>query len=121
MSLTQGSNTPVSPHDTVTLDGVTIAPGVVETVVALAAEQTEGVAGVVCRSTFRRKSSAPAVEVALVDDELTCRVHVVALYGVELPALGRDIQQNVMQALDGQMGIRPHRVDVFIDGIQFEG
>jgi len=120
MGVTQGSSI-TSSDENVTLDGVTIAPGVVETIVALAAEQTEGVAGVVCRSTFRRKSSAPAVDVALIDDELSCKVHVVAYYGFVLPDLGCEIQQNIKQALDGQMGIRPKRVDVFIDGIEFEG
>ncbi|MCL2491982.1 MAG: Asp23/Gls24 family envelope stress response protein [Coriobacteriia bacterium] len=107
-------------QEDVTLDGITIAPGVVETVVALAAEQTEGVAGVCARSSIRRMGSAPAVDVALEDGELTCAVHIVAYYGYLLPELGHSVQSAVRCALDGQMGIKPASVDVFIDGIEFE-
>jgi uncharacterized alkaline shock family protein YloU len=103
----------------VTLDGVTIAPGVVETIVVLAAEQTEGVAGVACRSSLRRMSNVPDVDVELIDDELTCSVHLVAEYGSVLPELGKAVQTSIASALDGQMGIRPARVDVFIDAIEF--
>ena len=107
-------------QDEVMLDGITIAPGVVETIIALAAEQTEGVAGVCARSSLRRMGSIPAIEVALVDDELYCSAHIVAYYGYNLPQLGKDVRQNVAFALDAQMGISPSRVDVYIDGIEFE-
>jgi len=120
MSMNQESN-PTSNPERVTLDGVTIAPGVVETIVVLAAEQTEGVAGVVCHSSLRRMSNTPAVDVALIDGELACSIHIVAYYGFVLPELGKAVQENISSALDGQMGMVPRRVDVFIDGIEFEG
>jgi len=105
---------------TVTLEGVTIAPGVVETVVALAAEQTEGVAGVCGRNPLRRNVNAPAVDVALIDGGLTCGVHIVAYHGYVLPDLGKAVQEKVAEALEGQIGTRPSSVDVYIDGIEFE-
>jgi uncharacterized alkaline shock family protein YloU len=105
----------------VALDGITIAPGVVETIAALAAEQTEGVALVCGRPALRRKATAPAVEVALADGRLSCTIHIVAYYGAVLPELGKSVQQAVGDALEGQVGIRPALIDIYIDSILFEG
>jgi len=110
-----------SGQGSVMLDGVTIAPGVVETIVALASKQTEGVAGVCGRSPLRKKATAPAVDVALHDGELTCGVHIIARHGHVLPEVGKAVQEKVSYALDGQLGIAPAQVDVYIDGVSFEG
>jgi uncharacterized alkaline shock family protein YloU len=107
------------PDRTVTLDGVTIAPGVVETIVGIAAEEVEGVAGVVFHSSIRRMGSVPAVDVLLVDGKIVCGVHIIADFGFNLPELGAEVQRAVSHALDGQMGIKPALVDVYIDGIAF--
>jgi uncharacterized alkaline shock family protein YloU len=106
--------------DAVSFNGITIAPGVVETIVALAASQVEGVASVRGRSPLRKKEAAPDVDVALVDGNLTCAVHIIAQYGHVLPQVGKNVQEGIADALDAQMGIRPTDIDVFIDGIQFE-
>jgi len=116
MSATAGST-----QKSVMLDGVTIAPGVVETVAALAAEQTEGVAGVCGKNTLRKKAGSLGVEVARVEGNLTVAVHIVVHYGCVLPEVGQAVQRAVLDALDGQIGIRPDSVDIYIDGIVFEG
>jgi uncharacterized alkaline shock family protein YloU len=115
MSVFQGQES-----DVVSFNGITIAPGVVETIVALAASQVAGVASVCGRSPLRKKEVAPDVDVAMVDGGLTCAIHVIAQYGHVLPQLGKDVQAEVANALDAQMGLRPTEVDVFIDGIAFE-
>ncbi|MCL2818463.1 MAG: Asp23/Gls24 family envelope stress response protein [Actinomycetia bacterium] len=121
MSAAQGTGPlPSLQHEQVKLDGITIAPGVVETIVVLAAEETEGVAGVCARSSIRKMGAVPAVDVALDDGVMTCDLHLIAYYGYVLPELGRDVQRNVRHALDAQVGIRPALIDVFFDGIEFE-
>ena len=120
MTASKGPETAQNPHH-LTLDGVTIAPGVVEMVTAIATEEVEGVAAVCGRTSLRRRSTVPAVDVELVDDTLTCSVHVVAVYGYVLHELGKEVQQAISHALEAQMGIRPSRVDVFIDDVAFDG
>ena len=113
-------STPTTGPEQLTLDGITIAPGVVETIVTLATQQTEGVGSVCGRPALRRKANAPAVEVALVDGGLTCAIHIVAYHGFVLPQLGENVKRAISEALDGQLGIRPTVIDVYIDGIEFE-
>jgi len=109
-------------HEPISLDGVTVAPGVVETIVALAAAQTKGVAGVCGRSALRKKRvTAPAVDVELIEGGLYVEIHLIVTYGFALTEVGKNVQHNVAVALDGQMGIVPAHIDVFIDGIEFEG
>ena len=104
---------------TITLDGITIAPGVLETIVAMAAEDVEGVAAVMARPALRKRASAPMVDCVVEDGTLTCGVHVIARYGVVLNEVGASVQLVVTNALKAQLGVEPAYIDVFIDAIEF--
>jgi len=103
------------------LEGLDIAPGVVETMVQLAAGQVEGVA---CVDTSPLgKLSRPAkkgTEVALDEDgRFVVTLHLTASYGRPLRQLAASVQDAVSDALESQTGHPASRVDVFIDAIQF--
>ena len=105
--------------NTITLDGITIAPGVLETIVAMAAEDVDGIEAVLARPALRKRASAPMVDCIIEDGTLTCGVHVIAQYGVVLNEVGADVQAAVASALKAQLGVKPAIVDVFIDAIDF--
>lgn len=102
------------------LEGLDIAPGVVETMVQLAAGQVEGVATVETSPLGKLSRATKTIDVALDDDgRFVVTLHVTALYGRPLRQLGAAIQDAVSDALESQTGHSASRVDVFIDAIQF--
>lgn len=102
------------------LEGLDIAPGVVETMVQLAAGQVEGVACVETSPLGKLARSAKATEVALDEDgRFVVTLHITANYGRPLRQLGAAVQDAVSDALESQTGHAASRVDVFIDAIQF--
>lgn len=112
--------------DEIKLEGLGVAPGVLDTIVTVATEGVDGVAavgapglaGLVQKST--RKGPARAVDVC-VDDEggLTVTIHVQVVYGHKLKEVANAIQMAVADAVASQVGVDVAAVDVFVDGIVF--
>lgn len=112
--------------DEIKLEGLGVAPGVLDTIVTVATEGVDGVAavgapglaGLVQKST--RKGPARAVDVC-VDDEggLTVTIHVQVVYGHKLKEVANAIQTAVADAVASQVGVDVAAVDVFVDGIVF--
>lgn len=112
--------------DEIKLEGLGVAPGVLDTIVTVATEDVDGVAavgapglaGLVQKST--RKGPARAVDVC-VDDEggLTVTIHVQVVYGHKLKEVANAIQMAVADAVASQVGVDVAAVDVFVDGIVF--
>jgi uncharacterized alkaline shock family protein YloU len=108
-------------------EGLTIAPGVVETIVSLAVSQVEGVAQVGAPgfsesfiSALSKKHPAQGILITADDhDSITITVNEPIYYGYRLQEVADKIRVIVVDTLDGQVGIKADAVDVFIDGIQF--
>ena len=108
------------------LDGMALAPGVVETIVSIAANEVDGVASVgpsatsSLRSVFAGKPSTQGIEVAIdEDDKLQVSVRVDVYYGYVLPDVAAAVRQSVADAVASQVGAQVGSVDVYIDGVQF--
>ena len=102
------------------LEGLDIAPGVVETMVQLAAGQVDGVVCIDTSALGKLSRSIKAVEVALDEDgRFVVTIHITALYGRPLRQLGAAVQDAISDALESQTGHSASRVDIFIDAIQF--
>jgi len=111
----------------ITIDGMALAPGVVETIVSIAAQEVEGVASVGpagiggFRSIFTSKNATQGIEVEPSgNDALNIGVRVEAWHGFALPDLAEQIRSAVVDAVVSQIGISVASVDVYIDGIQFD-
>ena len=110
------------------IDGMAIAPGVVETIVSLAARSVEGVACVGDPTTSGIRSiigggkpSTQGIEIDYDDDgklRVTIRLHVKS--GQVLPELAASVRKAIDDALNSQVGIPAGSVDIYIDGIQFD-
>ncbi len=104
------------------LEGVGVAPGVLETIATLAAEQVEGVACVGGKGVagLVGKSAGRGVSVHVSEDgELNVDVHICARYGTPLRTIAHGVQEAIVDALLSQTGKRVARVDVSIDDIVF--
>ena len=110
------------------VDGMAIAPGVVETIVSLAAQSVEGVASVGDPTTSGIRSfigggkpSTQGIEIESTEDDklhVSVRLHVKS--GTVFPELAANVRAAIGDALNSQVGIAVGSVDVYIDGIQFD-
>ena len=108
------------------VDGMALAPGVVETIVSIAANEVEGVACIGpsttsgLRSVFGSKPTTQGIEITVgEDDKLQISIRVDVSYGSVLPDLAASIRQDISDAVTSQVGIPVGAVDVYIDGMQF--
>ena len=109
------------------IDGAAIAPGVVETIVSLAARSVDGVVSVGDPTTSGIRSligggkpSTQGIEVEtdeMGDLHVSLRLHV--MNGQVLPDLAASVRQAISDAIASQVGMKVGSVDIYIDGIQF--
>lgn len=107
------------------IEGMAIAPGVVETIISIAVSDVDGVASVGSAGGIKGvlaggKPSTQGIEVVPTeDDQLAVTVHIEAQYGYALPEMAENIRQSVADAVLTQVGVGVSSVDVYIDGLQF--
>ena len=111
----------------IAVDGVVIAPSVLETIVTIAAKDVEGVACIGASPTeglmgiISSKPVAPGVEFENNEKgQLVVGVHIDVVYGVVLPDVAARVRAVVAEALETQLNTTVGAVDVYIDGIKFE-
>ena len=113
----------------VNIKGMVLAEGVVETIVALACKDIDGVAAVGGQAaasavdgiltTIGQRAPLAEVEVAAEGDALAVGVHVAAIYGRPLPEVAASVREAVANAILTQVGVDVARIDVYIDAIHF--
>jgi uncharacterized alkaline shock family protein YloU len=110
----------------INLDGMELAPGVVETIVAVAVKEVEGVAFIGSpkvggfRGLFRKKPQTQGIEISITDaDKLHVGIRINVYYGYVLPQVASSLRSSVADAIISQVGIAVESVDVYIDGLQF--
>ncbi|MBN2248375.1 MAG: Asp23/Gls24 family envelope stress response protein [Coriobacteriia bacterium] len=108
----------------ITLDGIGVAPGVLETIAQISAQSVDGVAHIVTSGSglagLVPKGAARGVIVEIGEDgALTASIHISALYGRPLREVATDVQRAVTDALLTHTGQAVASVDVFVDGVVF--
>ena len=78
-----------------------------------AAREIEGVRGLVASQLHRHRG----VRVSGEDGAITVELHLDVDWGAELPALGLEVQQRVLDYLERMAGSRPAAVNVVIDAV----
>lgn len=112
--------------DKISMDNMTLAPGVVDTIISITVREQEGIASLgnpVASGFFSRlvnKPSTTGIESHYDEDgKLAIALHIYVNYGYVLPELAEKLRQAIADALRVQVGIEVSSVDIFIDGIQF--
>lgn len=112
--------------DEIRLEGLGVAPGVLDTIVTVAAEEVEGVAAVGASGLAglvqkgSRKGAARAVDVCSGEDgTITATIHLQILYGHKLKDVAKAVQIAVADAVTSQVGATVAAVDIYVDGIVF--
>ena len=112
------------------IDGITIAPGVVETIISLAAAEVPGVAGVgtagaisTIRSAFNAGNAIPTNGIRiepLGDKQVAVTISIQAYYGYRLVEIAENVRKAIVDALAAQIGVSVTSVDVHVDALSFE-
>jgi len=100
---------------------INIAEDVVAAIVVDALKEVEGV-GAMSQNVGEQlsgKKAARGVRVEKVDDAIAIDLYLMARYGFEIPALARQVQAKVSDAVGGMTGFPVKEVNVHVGGISF--
>jgi uncharacterized alkaline shock family protein YloU len=106
-----------------TSGAVRIAPQVLATIAALTAQGVPGVVRLQGKLSgkvgelFRRGHAYNGVSVEMVGDEVALELHLVVSPDVSMFKLGRQVQDDVAEAIETMVGTRVHAVDVYIEDV----
>jgi len=102
---------------------IKIADEVVAIIAGLAASEVKGVAsmsgGIVggIAEFVGKKSPSKGVKVEVGEKEAAIDLHVIVEFGVRIPEVAHDIQQNVKKAIESMTGLSVVEVNVHIQGV----
>ncbi|RKO62026.1 Asp23/Gls24 family envelope stress response protein [Caldibacillus debilis] len=108
------------------LGKIEIAPEVIEVIAGIAASEVKGVATM--RGNFAtgvaerlgKKSHSKGVRVDLSNNQIIIDVYCVLNFGVSIPKVAKEIQENIRQALLNMTGLETDEINVHIVNINFE-
>ncbi|HET7560525.1 MAG TPA: Asp23/Gls24 family envelope stress response protein [Limnochordia bacterium] len=107
------------------LGNIDIAAEVVGVIAGLAATEVEGVAGMSggiaggIADLLGRKNLAKGVRVEVSDESAGVNLFVVVDYGVRIPEVAWQIQENVKRAIETMTGLTVRHVNVHVQGVHF--
>ncbi len=106
---------------------VNISDEVVATIAGIAATEIKGVAGmsgnaldVISQKLGAKKSSQRGVKVSVTPDGAVIDLYIVVDFGVRIPELAWEVQENVKNSVESMTGIDVIKVNVRIEGVSFE-
>lgn len=108
------------------LGKVEIAPEVIEVIAGIAASEVEGVAqmrgnfasGVV--EKLGKKLHNKGVKVELAEDGIKVDVYCVINFGISIPQVAQQIQDNIRQTLLNMTALVAEEINIHVVGVQFE-
>jgi len=105
---------------------VTFADEVVAIIAGLAATEIPGVAAMSggiaggIAEKLGRKNLAKGVKVEVGEKETAIDLFIVVEYGVRIPEIAWNIQENVKKAVENMTGLNAIEVNIHIQGVNFE-
>ncbi len=106
---------------------VNISDDVVATIAGIAATEIEGVAGMsgnaldaISQKLGAKKSPQKGVKVAVSPDGAVIDLYIVVEFGIRIPELAWEVQENVKNSVESMTGIEVLKVNVRIEGVSFE-
>ena len=107
-------------------ENMKLDPGVIDTIVALSAAEVEGVASVAAQAPVgffaRLARKNPTAKIECIYDEdgkVAITLHIEVYYGYPIADLANKLKNAIADALSMQVGVDVSRIDIYVDGIQF--
>lgn len=105
---------------------VRIADEVVGVIAGIAATEVDGVAGMAggvvggIAEMLGKKSFAKGVKVATGEKEAAVDLYLILDYGVRIPEVAAQVQENVKRAVESMTGLDVVEVNIHVQGIAFD-
>ena len=105
---------------------IKISVDVVSTIAGIAATEVEGVAemyssfaGGIAEKLGAKKNTSKGVKVEMNGDNAAIDLYIVVNYGVRIPELAWEIQENVKKNVESMTGLEVSKVNIHIEGVKF--
>ena len=106
---------------------IKISVDVVSTIAGIATNEIEGVAGMygtfaggIAEMLGAKKSPSKGVKVDLNGNNAIVDLYIVVDYGVRIPELAWEVQENVKNNIETMTGLDVQKVNIHIEGVSFE-
>jgi uncharacterized alkaline shock family protein YloU len=106
---------------------IKISVDVVATIAGIATTEIEGVAGMygtfaggIAEMLGAKKNPSKGVKVDMTDTEVSIDLYIVVDYGVRIPELSWEIQENVKNSVETMTGLEVKKVNIHIEGVSFD-
>ncbi|MCD8180475.1 MAG: Asp23/Gls24 family envelope stress response protein [Firmicutes bacterium] len=109
------------------IGNIKISVDVVSTIAGIATSEVEGVAGMsgtfaggIAEMFGAKKNPSKGVKVDMTETSVTIDLYIVVDYGVRIPELSWEIQENVKNNVETMTGLDVLKVNIHIEGVSFE-
>ena len=108
---------------------ITFASEVVATIAGLAATEVEGVTSMgggssglsdIWSRKQSNKSLTRGVRIELDGNAVSVHLTIVADYGTPIPEITKNIQENVLKAIETMSGLKVRHIDIYVAAVSFE-
>jgi uncharacterized alkaline shock family protein YloU len=113
-------------YDNLDKGSIKIADDVVGIIAGLAAIEVEGVAGMSggivggIAEMLGRKNLSKGVKVEVGEKEAVVDLYMIVNYGVRIPEVAWNVQENVKKAIENMTGLNVVEVNIHIQGVSFD-
>jgi len=106
---------------------INISNEVIASIAGIAAAEVEGVSGMagsvaagIVEKLGAKKNPQKGVKVTVTDEGATIDVMIIVAFGVRIPELSWEVQENVKSSVESMTGIDVLAVNVMVEGVSFE-
>ncbi len=109
------------------IGNVKISVDVIATVASIATNEIKGVAGMsgtalggIADILGGKKSKGKGVKVEISENSCVIDLNIVVDYGVRIPDIAWDVQENVKNSVESMTGMTVSKVNIHVEGINFD-
>lgn len=109
------------------IGNVKISVEVISTVAGIATAEIKGVAGMsgsvvggIAEILGGKKNKGKGVKVEVVENKAVIDLYIIVDYGVCIPDIAWDIQENVKNSVESMTGMTVEKVNIHVEGVSFE-
>ena len=105
---------------------IKISDEVVATIASVATKEVSGIAGLNLSFTdeivskFGKKNAPKSIKITQNNENITIDISVVVNYGVRIPDVSWEVQENVKKSVELMSGLNVDKVNVIVAGVSFE-
>ena len=105
---------------------IKISDEVIATITSVATMEIDGVCGLMgsiageIANKLVKKNTNKGIKVSSDDKEAVIDVNIIVRYGVKIPEIAWDVQENVKKAVESMSGLVVAKVNVHVVGVDFE-